>query len=109
MAPLTERRRTPRVDLLPDETIRVELRHRVQLVDISLSGALVAGDVKLPIGTRGHFRAGLASAPFTAEVTVRRHQARPSHQRQVGLGTTFSSVDDRSRTSLEQFLKRGSN
>lgn len=103
-----ERRRTPRAELLPDQTVRVELRHRVQLVDISLSGALVAGDAELPVGARGHFRAGLASTPFSAEVTVRRHQPRPL-ARQVGLGTTFSSMDEQSRRSLEQFLRRGSN
>jgi c-di-GMP-binding flagellar brake protein YcgR len=108
MGQMIERRRTPRVELLPDETVRVELRHRVQLIDISLSGALVAADAGLPIGTRGHFRAGLAATPFSAEVTVRRHQVRPAPRR-VGLGTTFSSMDEQSRRSLEQFLRRGSN
>jgi c-di-GMP-binding flagellar brake protein YcgR len=104
---IVERRRTPRVDLLPDETVRMELRHRVQLLDISLTGALVACEVKLPIGTRGQLRAGLASMPFTAELVVGRHQPRPA-QRQVGLGAIFSSMDEQNRRSLEQFLRRGS-
>ena len=107
MAEMIERRRTQRVELLPDETVRVEIRHRVQLIDISLSGALLAGEAGLPVGTRGHFRAGLAATPFSAEVTVRRHQPRPAPRR-VGLGTTFSSMDEQSRQSLSHFLRRGS-
>ena len=92
----------------PDEGIRIELRHRVQLLDISMSGALIACGVKLPLGTRGHFHAGLGSTPFNADVVVRRHHARPAQQSQVVLAAIFSSMDQRSRDHLEQFLRRGS-
>ncbi len=86
----------------------MELRHRVQLLDISLTGASLGCDTKLPVGTRGHFRAGLASVPFTADLMVRRHHVRPAPLRQAGLGALFCSMDERSRETLEQFLRRGS-
>jgi hypothetical protein len=92
----------------PDEGIRIELRHRVQLLDISMSGALMACSVKLPLGTRGHFHAGLGPMPFNAEVVVRRARMVPAQQSQVGLAAIFSSMDQRSRDHLEQFLRRGS-
>ena len=94
--------------MLPGEMIRVELRHRVQLVDISLTGALIACDTKLAVGTHGHFSAALASLPFGADVVLGRHHPTPARQRQTGLGSSFSSMDERSRKHLEQFLRRGS-
>ena len=106
MDQLNERRRTPRVELVAHETVRLELRHRVQLLDISQSGALVGCDAPLPVGTRGHVRLGLAALPFTAEVAVKRHHPR-TVRAQIGLGTQFASMDDRSKQHLEQFLRRG--
>ena len=91
-----------------DEGIRIDLRHRVQLLDISMSGALIACAVKLPLGTRGHFHAGLGTAPFSADVVVRRHHVRSGQHAAVGLAAIFSSMDQRSREHLEQFLRRGS-
>jgi hypothetical protein len=104
----TERRKSHRVEMPPDEGIRIEVRHRVQLLDISMSGALMACAVKLPLGTRGRFHAGLGTKPFSADVVIRRHHARPAAQTQVGLAAIFSSMDQRSREHLEQFLRRGS-
>ena len=104
----TERRKSVRIEMPPDEGIRIEVRHRVQLLDISMSGALMACAVKLPLGTRGRFHAGLAAVPFSADVVIRRHHARPTVQSQVGLAAIFSSMDQRSREHLEQFLRRGS-
>jgi len=103
----TERRKSHRIEMQPDEGIRIEVRHRVQLLDISMSGALMACAVKLPLGTRGRFHAGLGAAPFSADVVIRRHHARSAHS-QVGLAAIFSSMDQRSREHLEQFLRRGS-
>lgn len=108
MTDTAERRRSPRVEVLHDEVIRVELRHRVELLDISLTGALIACETKLPVGTRGQFTAGLASVPFTAQVVVGRHHPRPAPHGQTGLGASFASMDERSRQHLEQFLRRGS-
>ena len=46
MTEIIERRRTPRIDIHADETVRLELRHRVQLLDISQSGALLGTEAK---------------------------------------------------------------
>jgi c-di-GMP-binding flagellar brake protein YcgR len=107
MTPRIERRRTPRIELGTDEVIQLEQRHRVQLLDISQSGALIACDPPVPVGTRGQFRAGLAAQPFAAEVAVQRHHVRAAARAQVGLGTLFVSMDDRSRRDLDRFLQRG--
>jgi hypothetical protein len=107
MTEIIERRRTPRIDLDAEEIVRLELRHRVQLLDISQSGALLGCEADLPVGTRGQLRAGLAAAPFSAEVTIKRHHSRSLSKGQAGLGTQFASMDDRSRLCLDQFLRRG--
>jgi hypothetical protein len=105
MADMVERRRTPRAELTVNEICRLELRHRVQLLDISQSGALLGADTVVPVGSRGQFRAGLAAMPFSAEVLVKRHQSKSAKNR-VAMGTQFSTMDDRSRQSLDQFLRR---
>lgn len=103
-----ERRRTPRFELASNESIRLEMRHRVQLLDISQSGVLVACDIPVPVGTRGQFRAGLGAAPFSAELAVMRQQARvQGRSTQTGLGARFASMDDRSRQHLDLFLRKG--
>jgi c-di-GMP-binding flagellar brake protein YcgR len=107
MNEIIERRRTPRIDLEADESVRLELRQRVQLLDISQSGALLGCEAGLPVGTRGQLRAGLSAAPFSAEVAVKRHHPRAPAKGQVGLGTQFASMDDRSRQNLDQFLRKG--
>ena len=102
----TERRRNPRVELTHEEDVRLELRHRVQLLDISQTGALVACETRLPVGTRGQVRIGLGAAPFTAEIAVKRHHTKVARVGQVALGTMFGSMDDRSKRQLEGFLQR---
>ena len=104
---MKERRRWPRGELKSEEVVRLELRHRVQLLDISRSGALLACDAQLPAGTRGHLRTELAAQPFTAEVSVKRLHPRPSPNGEPSFGTQFDSMDDRSRQHLELFLRRG--
>jgi hypothetical protein len=51
-------------------------------------------------------RAGLAAQPFSAEVAVKRHHPKAVPRGQVGLGSVFGSMDDRSRKHLDQFLQR---
>ena len=102
-----ERRKSPRVELVGHPMVRLELRHRVQMLDISQSGALIACETMLPVGTRGHIRAGLAAQPFAAEVAVRRHHPRQAPKGYTSLGAMFGGMDDRSRKSLDMFLPRG--
>ena len=58
----------PRVAVESAEIVRVELRHLEQLLDLSQSGALLACEAAFPVGTRGHFRAGLSGLPFGADI-----------------------------------------
>ena len=104
---MIERRKSPRVGLAGHPMIRLELRHRVQMLDISQSGALIACETLLPVGTRGHLRAGLAAQPFASEVAVRRHHQRQSPKGYTSLGAIFGGMDDRSRRSLDMFLPKG--
>jgi hypothetical protein len=106
MALMVERRRTPRVELNADESLRLELRHRVQLLDISQTGALVGCDAAIPIGTRGQLRAGIGAQTFSAEIDVKRHHSTPPVRTQFGIGTAFGNMDDRNRTFLDAFLPR---
>ena len=106
MEPIIERRRTPRVELNADESLRLELRHRVQLLDISQTGALVGCDTAVPVGTRGQLRAGIAAHTFSAEVDVKRHHPKAPVRTQFGIGTAFGSMDDKSRRFLDEFLQR---
>ena len=104
-----ERRRHVRVTVPPGEGVHVEVRHRVRLLDISLSGALIACEASVPLGSIGKVRTALSAAPFTAEVQVRREQpATGSRPASPALGTMFLSMDEISRRSLEQFLRRAS-
>jgi len=106
-ADATERRRAPRVAVREGIECRLELRARVRLIDISLSGAMLAGDFELPAGTRAQLRSGLAERPFAADVQVRRTLT-PSSRTPNGLGAVFTSMDERSRRSLEEFLRKAS-
>jgi hypothetical protein len=103
----TERRHGARVSLGDGIECRLELRTRVRLIDISLSGAMLSGEINLPIGTRAQLRSGLAERPFASEMQVRRSTA-PSARSENGLGAVFTAMDDRSRRSLEEFLRKAS-
>lgn len=99
----TERRRTPRVRLPRQEFCELHLVTRVQLLDISVDGALVGSDVQLPIGTHGELRFGLGGSAFAPTVEVRRRASAPQPE---GVGTVFKSMDAGSRRRLEEYLRK---
>jgi c-di-GMP-binding flagellar brake protein YcgR len=100
-----ERRRSPRVEGPASAECLLEVRTRVRLVDISLTGTLMAAEVLLPIGTRAHLRSNLGVSSFTPAVQVRRVADAPA--RGTGrVGAMFTTMDDRSRRSLEEFLRK---
>jgi len=106
MSRLVERRRVPRVALTGELAMQLELLRRVRLLDISQNGALLESEASLPVGTVAQFRAPLA-VPFDARLVVRRLQERDSDAT-AALGVEFMQVEDHSRQSLEQFLKKAS-
>ena len=103
-----ERRRHPRVNLPHREVVRLEVRQPVQLLDISLSGALLACQVPVWPGGQAHLRVALSSEPFDADVQVRRRHPDSLSDGRIGLGTMFLAMDETSRRSLERFLRRAS-
>lgn len=99
-----DRRRSPRVMLPADEECRLQLRTRVRLVDISVSGALVETEMPLPVGAKGELRFALAGASFAPTVLIRRRAG--SLSKELNLGAAFTSMDDTSRRRLEEFLRK---
>jgi c-di-GMP-binding flagellar brake protein YcgR len=103
-----ERRRVPRVTVDDGLECRLEVRARVRLVDISLTGALLASESQLPVGTTAHMQAGVGSASFAPDVQVRRIVDRHSRESKPALGAVFVGMDEKSRRSLEEFLRKAS-
>ena len=103
-----ERRQTPRVALGSDIECRLDLRTRVRLLDISLSGALLAAELAVPAGASAQLRSGLGASAFRSDVQVRRTVGLPPGVTTNGLGAVFTSMDERSRRSLEDFLRKAS-
>jgi c-di-GMP-binding flagellar brake protein YcgR len=90
--------------MTPGPEVRLTRRVRVRLVDISLGGALVASDERLPPGTAGELRVPLGGEPFKASVEIRREE--PPLAAPVMLGTAILDVNRGSRETLEQFLRK---
>lgn len=101
-----ERRRGPRAEGPSSAECLLEVRTRVRLVDISLTGTLMASEVPLPIGTRAHLRSNVGASSFTPAVQVRRVADAPARGTGDRLGAMFTTMDDRSRRSLEEFLRK---
>ena len=101
-----ERRRVPRVAVDDGVECRLEVRTRIRLVDISLTGALLASDAQLPVGTRAHLQAGVGAAPFSPDVKIQRVVDRQSREAKPAIGAVFVGMDEKSRRSLEQFLEK---
>jgi hypothetical protein len=103
-----ERRRVPRVAVDDGMECRLEVRTRVRLVDISLTGALLSSEAQLPVGTRAHMQAGVGSAPFSPDVQVQRIVDRSTRESKPALGAVFVGMDEKSKRSLEAFLRKAS-
>ena len=104
----TERRQTPRVAVGDGIECRLDLRTRVRLLDISLGGALLAAELALPVGAPGQLRSDIGASAFRTDVQVRRSVELPPGVPLKGLGALFTAMDNRSRRSLEEFLRKAS-
>jgi hypothetical protein len=88
--------------------MQLTVRHKVQLNDISLSGALLASGFTLPVGTEAQLHTGFGTGPFKANLRVVRQAGAPADQTSLAFGAMFTSMDAVSRRSLELFLRRAS-
>lgn len=103
-----DRRRSLRVRVPTAAQMRLDVRHKVQLNDISLSGALLASGLTLPVGTEAQLHTGFGTGPFTATLRVVRQAEVPADQTSLAVGAMFTSMDSVSRRSLDLFLRRAS-
>jgi c-di-GMP-binding flagellar brake protein YcgR len=102
-----ERRQAPRVPPVTDCECRIPLRLRVRLLDISLEGALLAGDTQLPKGSTTRVRMPLGYRAFDADGEVRRiAEPQMNAAAATAVGISFMSMDEQSRRSLEEFVRR---
>src|SRR5690242_17843316 len=102
-----ERRLQPRWRTRDGVFCQLHVRTRVRVIDISGSGVLFGTDVPLPIGTDARLRSVIGNGTFAPAIEVRR-VAPTAAQRESALGAIFTSMDDKSRRSLESFLKLAS-
>lgn len=107
-AATVERRQWPRTRVEGGIECRLDLRTRVRMLDISLGGTLLAAELALPVGAAAELRSGIGATTFRSEVQVRRSVALPVGVPLNGLGTMFTTMDERSRRSLEEFLRKAS-
>ena len=105
---LPERRQAPRITVQAGLECRLDLRTRVRMLDISLGGALLAAELALPVGASAELRTGLGATAFRTDVQVRRNVGLPAGVSLSGLGAMFTTMDERSRRSLEDFLRKAS-
>jgi hypothetical protein len=82
----SERRQVPRVALDGRLECRLELRTRVRLLDISVSGALLAAELALPVGVPARLQSSLGATAFHSDVQVRRNVALSAGIPLKGLG-----------------------
>jgi PilZ domain-containing protein len=78
------------------------------MLDISLGGALLAAELALPVGASAELRSGIGATTFRSEVQVRRSVGLPVGVPLNGLGAMFTTMDERSRRTLEEFLRKAS-
>jgi hypothetical protein len=103
-----ERRLQPRRAVRDGIECRLDVHSRVRMVDISANGALLATDLVLPVGSRASLHSKVADTPFSCAIEIRRHADGSLPRPALALGVFFRDMDEHSRRSLEQFLKRAS-
>jgi hypothetical protein len=105
---IPERRRSPRAPLPASAECRLHVRTRVRLLDISLTGVLLACDFDLPPGTTAQLRSAVAAVTFAPTVQVKRVADPSGRGADSACGAMFTAMDDRSKRTLEEFLKKAS-
>ena len=99
--------------MVPKQTGRVvdttRTRETVQLLDISMSGALLASPQHLGVGRRAALRTTLGGEPFDVEIQVQHvsPDVKSVHEpTRFQLGVMFVSHDDPSLRCIQRFLNQ---
>ena len=106
-----DQRRTPRVPGADKQTFVLPLTQTVQLLDISMSGALLSSPQRVGVGRRTALRTTLGGEPFGVEIQVQRvspavKDANVHEPTRFQLGVTFVSLDERSLRCIQRFLNQ---
>ena len=102
-----ERRRAPRVPVRAGHVYMRSTWSTVQLLDISVGGALLATSRLFNVGRRGELRGILGDERVAVQVEVRREElTAPADQPgAVRCAVAFVAIDESSRRGLEKFLR----
>jgi hypothetical protein len=106
--PRQERRQSPRVRVASRCEVHVQTHVRARLVDISASGALLAPEEPLPVGSTGRLRLALGGVPFETPVAVRRVEPAAGGRGSVA-GVVLETMPADQQDTLEEFLRRAGN
>jgi hypothetical protein len=101
-----ERRRTPRVQSQGTVEVDLDAAIPVQVLDISLSGVLLASKAELIVGDRAVFRATVGSRSLQVAVEIRRVSIDPVSRggMRYRAGAVFTGMHAEQRVALEQLL-----
>ena len=102
-----ERRRVPRVPVRTGHVYLKSTWSTVQLLDISLGGALLSASRLFKVGQRGELRGILGGERVAVQVEVRREElTAPADQPgAVRCAVAFVAIDETSERGLEKFLR----
>jgi c-di-GMP-binding flagellar brake protein YcgR len=104
-----DRRRWRRTPVRDRHQLRLSLAHRVRLLDISMTGALIRIADGSALGRCAELRTTLGDSPFVVSVEIRRAAVEPEDGKWAGdrrLGVTFVAIDSQNRRCLERYLRQ---
>jgi len=103
-----ERRRTPRATVAGGHALQMPLSTTVQLVDISLGGALLSSPQGAEPGKRATLRTKLGGEPVQAQVEICRvspERAGELVQGRYRVGVRFVTLSEAARRTIQRFLR----
>ena len=102
-----ERRRYARRRATLNLTLTIPTVIDAEILDISTGGAMISTSAAAVRGQRGQLRTLLGREPFTAAVEVLRVEegTRDGQERRVRMGLLFANLDEKSRRTLQKFVK----
>lgn len=102
--PVVERRRAPRRAVVDGSMAGITAASSVRVVDISLSGVLLASTRAATVGARGRLSLTIGGNPLAAEVEIRRVVAAPDRSG-FNIGARFVDITQAQRDAIERFAR----
>ena len=104
---LEERRQVSRIPIRNGYVYLKSSWSTIQLLDISLGGVLMSASRSFPVGHRAGLRTVVNGERVAVEVEIKRDDPPTSGRQGTRLvGASFVTLDERSRQSLEKFLRQ---